>query len=102
VSLRKEVERLRAVVVGGQQGTYERPLYLTLYMKELDNIERQERGEEPIPLTPEEVELKRQQERWFLEEYIPTLRQEEARPEILDIANRLEEHAKERRLKNEE
>jgi hypothetical protein len=62
----------------------------------MDNIEREGRGEEPIPLTPEEAELKREQDRAFLEEYIPRVRRGEMRPEVLDVIDQLEEHAKEK------
>jgi hypothetical protein len=102
VSLHKRLERLEDSL--GQQGAYEPPLYLTLFMKEMENIEREGRGEEPIPLTPEEHQLKREQDRWFLEEYLPKVREGEVRPEILSTIDQLEEHAMTtgRRLENEE
>jgi hypothetical protein len=90
VNLRDRLERLEASLGGGLQ--YERPLWLDLFMKEMDNTEREGRGEEPIPLTPEEAELKRQQDRVFLEEYIPKVREGEMRPEVLDVIDQLERH----------
>jgi hypothetical protein len=89
VGLRDRLERLEAA---SGQGGYEVPLYLDLFMKQMDNIEREGRGEEPIPLTPEEAELKREQDRAFLEEYIPKVRSGEVRPGVLSMIDQLEEH----------
>jgi hypothetical protein len=89
VSLHKRLERLEAVT---GELRYETPLWLDLFMKQMDNIEREGRGEEFVPLTPEEAELKREQRRAFLEHYIPKVRRREMRPEVLDIVDQLEEH----------
>jgi hypothetical protein len=90
MSLLKRLERLEAA--SGKRG-YEMPLYLDIFFKELENIEREGRGEEPIPFTPEEAELKREQDRVFLEEYLPKVRKGEVRPEVLDVIDQLEQHA---------
>jgi hypothetical protein len=90
VGLRDRLERLEAA---SRQGGYEVPLYLNLFFKELENIEREGRGEEPVPLTPEEAELKREQDGAFLKEYIPKVREGEVRPEVLSVIDQLEEHA---------
>jgi hypothetical protein len=90
VGLRNRLERLEAA---SGQGGYEVPLYLNIFFKEIENIEREGRGEEPIPFTHEEAELKCQQDRAFLQEYIPKVRKGEMRPEVLDVINQLEEHA---------
>ncbi len=92
MGLRERLERLEAA--SGQRG-YQVPLYLNLFFKELENIERRRspRGEEPIPFTPEEAELKREQDRAFLEEYILKVRKGEVRPEVLDVIDQLEQHA---------
>ena len=90
VGLRDRIERLEAA--SGLR-PYKPPLYMDLFMKEMDNIEREGRGEEPIPLTAEEAELKREQDRAFLEEYIPRVRSGEMRPEVLAVIDQLEQHA---------
>jgi hypothetical protein len=90
VTLHRRLERLEASLGGGSH--YERPLWLDLFMKQIDNLQREGRGEEPIPLTPEEAELKREQDRAFLEHYIPKVREGEARPEVLDVIDQLEKH----------
>ena len=90
MGLRDRLEKLEATA-GAR--SYKPPLWLDLFMKEMDNIEREGRGEEPIPLTPEEAELKREQRRAFLEEYIPKVREGEVRPEVLNVIDQLEQHA---------
>jgi hypothetical protein len=91
VGLRDRLETLEAASGQGQV-PYEAPLWMDLFMKQIDNIEREGRGEEPIPLTPEEAELKREQDQAFLEEYIPKVRSGEVRPEVLDVIDQLEQH----------
>jgi hypothetical protein len=91
VGLRDRVERLEA---SAGPAPYKPPLWMDLFMKQMDNIEREGRGEEPIPLTPEEAELKSEQDRAFLEEYIPRVRRGEMRPEVLSIVDQLVEHTR--------
>jgi hypothetical protein len=98
VGLRERLERLEAT---SGVCPYKPPLYMDLFMKEMDNIEREGRGEEPIPLTAEEAELKREQDRAFLEEYIPRVREGEFRPEILNLVDQLEEHVVARMLEGD-
>ncbi len=94
MSLRKRLQMLEARQVAGQR-SYEVPAYLTLYLKELENIQREEAGLDPIPLTPEEEALSAAGEEWFAEEYIPHLRELGGSPETLAIIEELEEHARE-------
>jgi hypothetical protein len=98
MSLHRRLERLEATTGNAR---YEWPLWLKLFMKEMDNIQREGRGEEPVPLTPEEAQLKREQQRAFLEHYVPKVREGEMRPEILDIVDNLEEHVTERLLEGD-
>ena len=52
--LRKRLEDLEAGRSPESQGSLEQQAVLSLYFKTLENHQRQERGEEPLPLTPEE------------------------------------------------
>ena len=74
--------------------SYEVPVYLTLYLKELENIRREEDGLEPEPLTPEEEAERERGDRRFLEEYIPHVRALGGSPETLALIDELEEHAR--------
>ena len=98
-SLRDGLEKLEAYQVAGQ---WEVPVYLMLYLKELENIQREERGEEPIPLTPTEQTERAEGDRWFVEEYIPRIRAQGGSPETLAMIEELEEHAREGQTNDEE
>jgi hypothetical protein len=76
---------------------YELPVYLSLYLKELENIQRQDDGKSPIALTPEEEAQSERGERWFIEKYIPHVRMLGGSPETLAVIDELEENARERR-----
>jgi hypothetical protein len=75
----------------------ELPVYLSLYLKELENIERDEERKSPILLTPAEEAQSKEGDRWFLEEYIPHARALGLSPESLETINELEAHAREGR-----
>jgi hypothetical protein len=50
VNARRRIERLE----GARRVSHETPAYVDLYFKRLENHRREEAGEPPIPLTPEE------------------------------------------------
>lgn len=52
--LRKRLEDLEADLSPGHRDSNSAEAVLSLYFKTLENHQRQERGEEPLPLTPEE------------------------------------------------
>jgi hypothetical protein len=89
-SLNERLEKLEAKA----KPSYEVPIYLTLYLKELENIQRRDDGLSPIPLTPEEETQRARGDRWFLEEYIPHVRAQGGSPETLAVIDELEAHAR--------
>ncbi len=72
--MRRRLERLEADSKGASPET---PVYLDVYFKELENIERGARfpGLEPLPFTEEEEEYRREADRWFRDEYLPSQRE---------------------------
>jgi hypothetical protein len=76
---------------------YQVPAYLNLYLKELENIQRQDDGLEPLALTLEEEAERERGDRWFIEKYIPHARMLGGSPETLAVIDELEENARERR-----
>jgi hypothetical protein len=88
--LRDRLEKLERQRQAAGQRSYEMPVYLTLYLKELENIQREESGLEPIPLTPAEESEAREADRWFLEECVPRLRELGGSPETLELSAKLE------------
>ena len=89
-SIDDRLERLEA----GRKPRYEVPTYLTLYLKELENIQRTQEGLDPIALTPEEEAERERGDRKFLEEYIPHVRAQGGSPETLALIDEWEEHAR--------
>ena len=74
--------------------SYEVPVYLALYLKELENIQRTQEGLDPIALTPEEEAERERGDRRFLEEYIPHVRAQGGSPETLALIDEWEERAR--------
>ncbi len=70
--MRRRLERLEADSKGASPET---PVYLDVYFKELENSERGETGLEPLPFTEEEEEYRREADRWFRDEYLPSQRE---------------------------
>jgi hypothetical protein len=47
----------------GRAEAWEIPMYVRVYLKHLENHRREEAGEQPIPLTPEEKHYERETDR---------------------------------------
>ncbi len=61
MSFEKRLERLEAKTTKPE--TWEIPMDVRVYLKHLENYRREEAGEEPIPLTPEEEQYERETEK---------------------------------------
>jgi hypothetical protein len=61
MSIERRLEKLEAKTTGAE--TRETPTYVRVYFKHLENHRRQEAGEPPIPLTPEEERYERETEK---------------------------------------
>ena len=61
MSIERRLERLEAKTTGDE--TWETSMYVRLYFKALENHPREEAGEEPIPLTPEEEQYERERDK---------------------------------------
>lgn len=61
MSIEDRLRRLETKTTGPE--TWETPMYVRLYLKHLENHRREEAGEPPIPLTPEEEQYEREAEK---------------------------------------
>jgi hypothetical protein len=61
MSIERRLEKLEAKTTGAE--TWETPMYVRVYIKHLENHRREEAGEAPIPLTPEEERYERETEK---------------------------------------
>lgn len=60
MGIERRLEKLEAKATGPE--TWETPMSLRVYFKHLENHRREEAGEQPIPLTPEEEDYERERE----------------------------------------
>lgn len=61
MGIERRLEKLEATTTGAKTG--ETPMSVRVYLKHLENYRREEAGEQPIPLTPEEEAYERETEK---------------------------------------
>ncbi len=75
MSLHRRLELLEGFASEARRGPAAKsPICLAVYFKELENIEREEAGLEPVPFTEEEEAHRRETAERFREEYLPSQR----------------------------
>lgn len=92
-SLGRRLERLEASEARKGRAT-KSPVYLDVYFKELENIKREADGLSTIPFTEEEEAHRRESNRWFREEYLPSQREKDLGEHARAVLDRLEAHTK--------